>query len=306
MLTDIGKYLLVIGLSLSFFAGYSQDYIDLAKFSYGITPENKYVDDTLNQNLKNQLIDFSTDLTLPIVLKNENVFITGIVYEQINLRTENTNGLIYSINPKIGYKTKHSEKFSSTIMFLPKLSSDLKEINSNHFQFGGVALFESIKNDNFKYKFGAYYNQELFGAFAVPLFGFYYKSKNEKFEANFTLPVYAGLNYKLNNWLNSGISFNSFVRSYYLGEVENHYMVKTSNEIYALLQLNLKSTSLIIEPQVGYSVGRSYRVYESSDKIDFGFSAFKFGDDRKQLNQDFENSLIFKVRLLYRFMIHNS
>ena len=306
MLTAINKYLLVIGLLLSFSVGYAQNYVDLAKFSYGITPENKYIDDTLNQNLKTQLIDFGTDLTAPIVLKNENVFIVGIVYEQTNLFTNNTNSLIYTINPKIGYKTKHSEKFSSTLILLPKLSSDLKSMDANHIQIGGLALFESIKNDNLKYKFGAYYNQELFGAFFVPLFGFYYKSKNEKFEANFTLPVYASLNYKLNSWVNSGVSFSSFVKSYYLGEVKNHYLVKSSNEIYALLQLNLKSTSLIIEPQVGYSIGRSYRLYESSDKVDFGFSAFKFGDDRKQLNQDFENSLIFKVRLLYRFMIHNN
>lgn len=306
MLSAFSKQLLFIGTFISFSAGYAQDYVDLAKFSFGVTPENKYVDDSLNQNLKTQLIDFGTDLTAPIVLKNENVIVTGIVYEQTNLFTNNTNNLIYTINPKLGYKIKHSEKFSSTFMVLPKLSSDLKNLNSNHVQVGGLALFESVKNDNLKYKFGAYYNQELFGSFFVPLFGFYYKSKNEKFEANFTLPVYASLNYKLNDWLNSGISFSSFIKSYYLGEVENHYLVKSSNEIYALLQLNLKSTSLIIEPQVGYSIGRSYRLYESSDKVDFGFSAFKFGDDRKQLNQDFENSLIFKVRLLYRFMIHNN
>ncbi|TXB65478.1 hypothetical protein FRY74_08635 [Vicingus serpentipes] len=300
------KLLVVLLFSVLPLFTFTQNYIDLVKFSYSATPENKIKDDTLNLNSKTQLIDFGIDLTAPIVLKNKNVFISGVVYEQTNLKTAKTNNLIYTINPKIGYKTNHSENFSSTIILLPKLSSDLKKINGNHFQIGGLALFEKTKTKNFKYKFGAYYNHELFGPFAVPLLGFYYKSENQKFEANFTLPVYAGLNYRLKSWLNSGISFNSFVRSFYIGDVQNQYLVKTSNEIFALLQLHSKTTHLIIEPQVGYSVGRSYRVYDSSDKVDFGFSAFKFGDDRKQLNQDFEDGLIFKVRLLYRFMIENN
>jgi hypothetical protein len=288
------------------YLSFSQNYVDLAKFSFSATPENQLKDDSLNFNTPTQLIDFGLDLTAPIVLKNKNVFITGIVYEQTNLKTANTNSLIYTINPKFGYKTIHSESFSSTLMLLPKLSSDLKNINGKHFQIGGLALFEKVKNKNFKYKFGAYYNQELFGPFAVPLFGFYYKSENQKFEANFTLPVYASLNYQLNSWLNSGVSFSSFVRSFYIGDVKNQYLVKTSNEVFALLQFHSKPTHLTLEPQVGYSIGRSYRAYDSSDKVDFGFSAFKFGDDRKQLNQDFNDGLIFKVRLLYRFMIENN
>tara|TARA_R110001592_G_C13139864_1_gene747246 strand:+ start:775 stop:1644 length:870 start_codon:yes stop_codon:yes gene_type:complete len=285
---------------------FSQNYVDLAKFSYSATPENTLKDDTLNLNSKTQLIDFGLDLTAPIVLKNKNVFITGIVYEQTNLLTDGTNNLIYTINPKLGYKTIHSESFSSTLILLPKLSSDLKNINGKHIQIGGLALFEKIKTNNLKYKFGVYYNQELFGPFVVPLFGFYYKSENQKFEANFTLPVYASLNYKLNSWLNSGLSFNSFLKSFYVGKIQNQYLVKTSNEIFALLQVYSKSTHLVLEPQVGYSIDRSYRAYDSSDKVDFGFSAFKFGDDRKQLNRDFKDGLIFKVRLLYRFMIENN
>jgi hypothetical protein len=297
--------IVLLFISLPYFT-LSQNYVDLAKFSYSATPENQLKNDTLNLNTPTQLIDFGVDLTAPIVLKNKNVFITGIVYEQTNLLIDGTNNLIYTINPILGYKTIHSEKFSSTLMLLPKLASDLKNINGKHLQIGGLALFEKIKTNNFKYKFGVYYNQELFGPFVVPLFGFYYKSENQKFEANFTLPVYASLNYQLNSWLNSGLSFSSFVKSYYAGNIENQYLVKTSNEIFALLQFHSKSTHLVLEPQVGYSIGRSYRAYNFSDKVDFGFSAFKFGNDRKQLNQDFKDGLIFKVRLLYRFMIENN
>ncbi len=300
------RYLLLGILFLIHYSTFTQNYVDLAKISYAVSPFNEYKDDSLNILPPTQIIEFSTDLTVPIILKNNNVIISGLIYEQINLRTENSDQLIYTINPKIGIKLKNSEKFSSTYIALPKLSSDLENIDKKHFQIGAIALYELTKNTNFKYKFGMYYNSELFGPFFVPLLGFYYLSNNKKFEANFTLPVSAQMNYKLNKWLSSGISFSSFVKTYHLGDFNNRYLVKYSNEIFATLQLDLKSYRLVIEPQVGYSVARSYRMYASDDQFDFGFSAFKFGDDRTQLNNDFNDGLIFKIRLLYRFVTDNN
>ncbi|MCB9335108.1 MAG: hypothetical protein H6586_03105 [Flavobacteriales bacterium] len=300
------RYLLLGILFLIHYSTFTQNYVDLAKISYAISPFNEYKDDSLNILPPTQIIEFSTDLTVPIVLKNNKVIISGLIYEQINLRTENSDQLIYTINPKMGIKFKSSEKFSSTYIALPKLSSDLENIDEKHFQFGAIALYELTKNTNFKYKFGLYYNSELFGPFFVPLLGFYYLSNNKKFEANFTLPVSAQMNYKLNKWLSSGVSFSSFVKTYHLGDFNNRYLVKYSNEIFATLQLDLKSYRLVIEPQVGYSVARSYRMYASDDQINFGFSAFKFGDDRTQLNNDFNDGLIFKIRLLYRFVTDNN
>lgn len=303
-MTYIDRLLLLLFLSGSTL-GFTQSYLDIAKFSFSSTPQNQLKNDSLKLNSPTQLIDFGVDLTAPIVLKNNNVIISGIVYEQTNLKTDLSNNFIYTINPKIGYKKTITSQLSSTLILLPKLSSDIKNVSSNHFQIGGVVLFDKIKNENLKYKFGLYYNQELFGPFVVPLLGLYYLSSNKKLEANLTLPVFAAINYSLSENIKTGISFNSFVRSYYLGNTQNQYLVKTSNELFGVLQVHSKATNLVLEPQIGYSIGRSFRNYYEDDQIDFGFSTFKFGDQRTQLNQDFKDGLIFKVRLLYRFMIDN-
>ncbi len=50
----------------------------------------------------------------------------------------------------------------------------------------------------------------------------------------------------------------------------------------------------------GVSLGRSFRVYENDDKIDFGLSLFRFGDDRAPLNTDFANGLFYRAELAYR------
>lgn len=282
---------------------YAQNYVDLAKISYSSTPYNSY--DSLN-GVKTQLQEFSTDITLPIVLDSSKSLITGVLFEQISLVNQpSSQTTFYTINPKFGVNLNHSEKLTGTYILLPKLSSDLKGgLNSKHFQFGGVGLFTLKKSPYFKYKIGAYFNQELFSPFVVPILGFYYQKNN--IEANFTLPVFADINYKLSNNFKTGITFNAIVKSFLLNEFPNQYITKTTNEVYTYLQVNLPNYRILIEPQIGYSIARSFSVYDTSDKIDFKLSAFEFGPNQNPLNYNFNDGLIFKVRLVYRFVLENN
>ena len=81
-------------------------------------------------------------------------------------------------------------------------------------------------------------------------------------------------------------------------------MVKAANELFGYLKLNL-SKSLSIQTKIGYSIGRSYRVYKETDKITVGSILIKIGDDRQQLNTDFADGFIYQASLLYRFVQQN-
>ena len=286
-------------LSFASCISFSQDYVDLARFHYSTTPANNF--DSIAGNTTVE--DFGLDATLPIVINEENTFLTGFNIDQITTKIHpSTNPItISTVNLKIGYNKKHSEKWSGTYMFLPKISSDFKNLSSKDYQFGGLALMKYNKKENLKYTFGAYYNGELFGPFIVPLLGLYYKSPNEKFEANLTLPIWADFNYKLNSFMKIGANFSAFVRSYNLGE-NNAYVVKKSNDVFGYLQFNL-TKSILLQTKTGYTIGRSYKAYKNGDEADLGLSAFRFGDDRTVLNPTFKDGLVFKVRLIYRFHI---
>ena len=275
----------------------AQDYVDLIKNHYAISPSNNF--DSIGGNT--DVVEYGTDITLPIVLKNKNVFITGVAAEHIQLKLHPLNNTtnLYSLGLKLGYQANHSEKVSGTYMLLPKIASDFKNIGSKDFQLGALALYKIKKSELFKYHAGLYFNSELFGPFVVPLLGFYYQSENKKLEANFTLPIWADINYSLTNWMNIGTNFSANVRSYNLSNV-NSYVVKKSNDVFGYLQFNIKK-SFILQTKVGYSIGRSYTAYADDDKTDFGLSAFRFGDDRTELNPTFKDGVIFRVRLLYRF-----
>ncbi|MDG1476532.1 MAG: DUF6268 family outer membrane beta-barrel protein, partial [Vicingaceae bacterium] len=280
----IKSILFSCALSLASCISFAQDYVDLARFHYSTTPANNF--DSIPGNTTVE--DFGLDVTLPIVINDKNTFLTGFNIDQLTTKLHpNFNPITVStVNLKIGYNKKHSEKWSGTYMFLPKISSDFKKLSSKDYQFGGLALMKYNKKENLKYTFGAYYNGELFGPFIVPLLGLYYKSENEKFEANLTLPIWADFNYKLNNFMKVGANFSAFVRSYHLGE-SNAYVVKKSNDVFGYLQFNL-TKSILLQTKTGYTIGRSFKVYQNGDETDLGLSAFRFGDERTVLNPTFK------------------
>lgn len=287
--------LILIVMLLSTISTYSQEYIDLIKFHYSPTPKNSFVDTTG----KAPLSEMGLDLTLPLKINDSLAIITGVFWENITtqLAPKTENITISTFNLRVGINKKHSEKWSGTYLLLPKISSDLKDVNKNHFQLGLLGLLKRSYSAKKSYSLGLYYNQELFGPFFVPLLGIY--RKTEKWEINFTLPIWADVNYSINNKISTGATFSAFVRSYYLGEYDS-YLVKKNNELFGYVQYKL-TKNILLQAKVGHSIGRSFRAYPEDEKVDVGVSAFRFGDDREQLNPDFKDGLVFNFRMIYRF-----
>jgi hypothetical protein len=286
----------------------AQDYVDIAKVFYANTPVNQ--NDT-GTYAGSRVEEYGIDLLVPLELKNNNALLFGLFAESINATVtpdESNLTSVYSTMLKAGVKLNHSEKWSGTYLLLPKFSTDFKgTLNSDDFQLGAIGLLSYQQRSNFKWKFGIYYNSEMFGPFFVPIVGFYYLSQNQKFEANITLPLAADANYEFNKTFRAGMNFSTFVRSYNLNEPyqgnPNNYLVKASNEVFSYLQIHV-TPSAILQFKVGYSIGRNYRIYDIQDRATWGLSAFKFGDNREQLNSDFSDGLIFRTRFIYRFHLN--
>lgn len=287
------------------FSTHAQQYVDLARLTYATTPINQF-DSSITGT---QIQEFIADITLPIKISDKTAFITGFTFESLNAKLAPElpqNQTVYTGLLKLGLNVNHGEKWSSTWMLMPKISSDFNRIDNRDFQFGGSLLLKYKKHDGLAYQFGMYYNGELSGPFLVPLLGLYYKSPNDKFEINATLPVWADMNYSFNNWFAVGMNFLAFVKTFHF---EDHllsdkslYWTKSTNELFVYSQFSLKK-SYIFQLKAGYSVARRYAVYEDDDKIDLAFSAFKFGDDRTLQNKYFADGAIVQLRFLYRFFL---
>ncbi len=309
-------FLLFIGVSLN---GIGQDYVDLFRVQYSTTPLNNYKPDSVSSSGSN-VEELGVDLTLPIKLNDKFVIITGYTFDQLDVLpfSQYHTGAEWSYRMhslKAGLSWQHNDTWSGQYLLIPKTTGRLDNINNKNSQLAALALVKQKKKQNLFLRYGAYYNSEIFGPFFVPLLGIWYRSPNKKFEMNWTLPVWADMNYTWKPWLTTGFNFQSFVRSYYApnyysnfgakplnsGSPDN-YMVKASNEIFLYTQFNIKK-SFIIQAKVGQSIGRKFKHYNYGDNVDWGFSAFRFGDNRKQLNPNLKDGLIFQVRLIYRFWL---
>jgi len=298
------KYLVLV-LFLYRLLGFAQNYVDVLHSEYTATPQNTF--DSSNQTTDLQKININ--ITTPIKLKNGNAILTGLVYDRVNTSFDPGEKMtpVSSFILKMGMNIKHSDKWSTTFLLLPKLASTFTATTtSEDFQFGGLVLAKKKKTENLSYKIGAYMNGDQFGPFLVPLFGFYYKKK--KLEMDVIVPSYAKINYSLSPKFTAGVNWRATVKSYNLqGPMVNlpavvkrpFYMHHLSNEIAAHVGYELIK-GVIVRGMAGVSLGRSFRVYENDDKIDFGLSLFRFGDDRVPLNTDFANGLFYRAELAYR------
>ena len=251
---------------------------------------------------------FDAGLTFPVVLNENQAIITGadININNVQLFPEAEYTGLYSTNLKLGLASTWSEKWSTTIVFLPKIASDYKNISGNDFYLGGFALLKLKKNENLKYRFGIYASQEAFGLFTTPILGWYYLSPNKKFEMDMSLPISADVSYKLGS-TTLGMDYFGIGRSYnvHYENLPTIYADLSSLEFAGYLQFNALEESVLLRAKVGYS-SNNYEMYAEGDKMDLGVSAFSFGDGRTQLNPSLNGGIFLKFEAIYRFHIRKN
>jgi hypothetical protein len=294
----------VLTILLGFFAltANAQNYIDIMRFSYANTPLNNFN----NTSEQSKVEEFGLQLTFPVVLSEKTIILTGLSADRSRLKLDpdfTDHTALNKVRLQIGLNQVHSEKWTGTYVLLPSIASDFESISKEDFQIGLLSLFTYKKTENLKYKIGFYANTEKYGPLFVPLFGLYYLSPNHKFESTLLLPGQADFNYQLSEKTALGINFDGMTSSYNLHKSiyipKGQYVVRSSNELYTYLQFQL-GKSLVAKTKVGYSISRTYKVFDNNDKVDLSLSSLYFGDNRTQLNTNFEKGAIFKVELLYR------
>lgn len=276
----------------------SQSYVDIVKLSYAYSFNSKFENTSESTNTNT----FEAGLIFPFVINEKHTIITGLNFDYNNLMLypESSRTNLYSNTLRLGMASVYSEKWSSTIVLMPKLASDYSSISSNDIYIGGFAVFKNKKSDNLFYRFGLYASSEAFGVTSTPILGFYYSSPNAKFEADISLPIAANINYNYGKFT-LGFDYFGIERSYNL-EPENNlktYVEQNRWEFASYLQFNKFSKNILLRLKLGYA-HNDHKVFEQGDKVDFKFIAFAFGDERTQLNPKMQGSPFAKMELIYR------
>jgi hypothetical protein len=212
---------------------------------------------------------------------------------------------LHGIILRTGLYQKLSKDRAFQLFVAPRLMSDFKNINSDHFQMGAMFIYEKKYRDGLKMGFGAMFNQEFFGPNLVPLINLDWHI-SERWSFVGLLPIYLKIKYKVNNRLTAGLSHFGIITSYRLGDpdYDGDYMERKSidESLFARYQL---VGNLFIEGRFGYAFGRSYAQYEKDQKVNFSLPLIRFGDNRVQKNVSFHSGLIASIRFVYSVPIEN-
>ncbi|GHC45372.1 hypothetical protein GCM10008083_05180 [Ulvibacter litoralis] len=272
--------------------------MDLLKIGYGQTFSNNFE----NTNSSTHVSFSEADVTVPVVLSENNAFITGIGFSQTRLQLfpEAENKNLYSTTLKIGLATTYNDTWSSTVVLLPKIASDYAAVSGDDFYMGGFGVVKFQKTKNLKYRFGVYATMEAFGLFTTPIIGWYYLSENKKFEMDVSLPISVDASYALGK-TSVGFDYYGIGRSFAFTENNTSlYVDQSSLEFSGYVQYAMLQKSILIRGKIGYATSNN-EVYAKDDTIDLGVSAFSFGDNRILLNPDLNGGAFLKLEAVYRF-----
>lgn len=280
---------------------FAQNYLDLARFSYAVTPNNNFV----NSEEAVSIREWGLQLDFPIVLNEKTIFLTGIVGSSFRIKLDPAlpyNTEMYSLGLKFGFNQQYANNWTGTYLALPKIASDFVNGFSSGYQFGLVSVFTKTRTDKLKYSFGLYGNTEEFGFIVVPLLGGYYQSPNNRFQANVLLPVSMDLNYLLGKKTSVGMNFDGLGGTFALDDptFSNSYVNRASNELFAYFQLALTPATLL-RIKTGYAFFRGYKLYENKEKVALSLTGIYLGDNRPLLNTELKDGFIFKADFIYRF-----
>ncbi len=279
----------------------AQNHVDLFKINYGETFKNNFKSTQFHTKVKT----FEAEFTLPIPLDSVHALISGIDHQNNHLQVfpEAHSSSFYNTTLKLGLASAWNEKWSSSIVFLPKLASDYQQFSGKDFYLGIYATFAIKKQDNFKYRFGFYSSTEAYGVFATPILGWYYKSPNNQLEMNISLPIDGEITYNL-NLFSLGIDYVGISRSFRMHSSENPklYADLSSLEFSTFLQTQALHQNILLRAKLGYSTNK-YKIYEEGEKIDLALSAFNFGDHRTVLNPAIQGGVFFKIEAIYRLQL---
>lgn len=202
-------------------------------------------------------------------------------------------GIVQKINDQNGFQ----------FLLVPRYTTDFNGGNSKNWQLGAIGLYEHRFSPHLLMRFGALYNNELFGPLLVPLIYTDWQI-GERWNINGTFPISLKASYAFTKGLSGGWSHFGFITTYSINQPEfnSDYIERNSIDETLFLRWRMFG-NLHVETRIGYSLGRIYQQYDEDDKMDFRLSIFAFGDDRAQKNVDFNNGPIASLRLVYNLRL---
>ena len=247
------------------------------------------------------------NLKVPVVLSEKTIWYNDFTHTLFNIDTDLSPGPstmltsmgLHAFILQTGIARKLNDRNGFQLLLVPRYNSDMKGSTEGRWQFGMVGLYEHRQNEKLLWRFGALYNQELFGPLVVPLVYIDYQL-SDRWSIVGLAPINLKVNYRINDRFTTGFSHFAFITTYRIGNdpFRTDYIERNSIDESIFLRWKMAG-NFHFETRVGYSLGRIYEHYAADQKMDFRLSLIRFGDERVKENVSFGNGAIASLRLVY-------
>jgi hypothetical protein len=268
----------------------SQSFIDIARLEYRISPDNA-LEDTCHSQFTIQ--SFEANVLLPLKIDSSNYILAGLAHSTLYLDDVKFQSNVL----QIGWQHTWNSRWKSTILLLPKTSSDGGNFTKKDAQIGGFLLISKERSTDFQWKFGAYVNRDRFGPLTVPILGFKWQV-NPSWQIDLAMPVAATVRKTFNERLMAGIVYSGRKFSYYQNESDS-YLEVGENFLWAFTDMYL-SKSIVLNLRAGHSILRDYVSYRDKEKVALSFGSFELDDNRTALTPSISQGFSFQGSLIWR------
>ncbi|MCX6256764.1 MAG: DUF6268 family outer membrane beta-barrel protein, partial [Bacteroidia bacterium] len=310
----------------------AQDSFDLSE----IRSNSSFGSTVKNSDLKITFSDLDFKFTLPVKINDQSILLFNISPARNIFYINNSTNFnhsyyeplaqngIWTLNFNPGYLRKFNDHFQALFLFTMGIKSDLETTDGKTLRYGGAVLFTKKYSDQFKLKYGLYFNQEYFGPYFVPLLGFDWRL-SDKWWLYGLLPGDATLDYKTGQHSSAGLTFQAesttmlfkgpasyrnvgdFNSSQTAIPIEPQYhstlyLEKLSQELYLYYETKLVS-NIFLNIKAGRSFFRTYRIFYAQDKLDVKISAISIGDNRKSITSEVSDGYMAEMKLIYRLPV---
>ncbi len=250
------------------------------------------------------------NVKLPLVLTENTLWYNDLLYNPVTVFNNETMPegianpiLVHGFILQTGLVKKLSASTSLQILLVPRFMTDFADVNHKNWQLGGIVLFERRYHEKLMMRFGALYNQELFGPIITPLVHIDWQFA-PRWRIVGLLPIYTKINYQAAENTVAGLSYFGLTTTYRLGNwaYRNDYLERSGVDLTLFLRQRLIG-NIHIEGRVGFTIDRQYEQYAEADKIGLRIIAINIGDNRTRKNVDIKDGLLANLRLVYNLPI---
>ena len=196
------------------------------------------------------------------------------------------------------YKRLDYEK-SIQVLLTPRMMSDFYNADGKSIQLGGIFIYENTFNDDFSLGYGAMYNSEFFGPYLLPLLNINWQD-NSDWRIEGLFPLNLKILFVPNDIFSIGISHDNLITSYYLRDpkFEGDYVVRQNFDLALYTNIRLFG-NFYWETKIGRTLNRSYKQYESDQKVSLGLPYVFLGDNRTVKNMVSQNGFFITSGIVY-------